>query len=545
MRQLFYNIFFRVRYENGLIVEGPTAQAGNQGTTISIDDIFYNTPIRLKTVKLASDEFQKIFDITAKYAVHNHNISFALKKFNENNSIKTCPSSSQIEIIRSIYGSNVANSLLSVECTNTELKFTMNGFVSKGDYCGKKKHFLLFINHRSVESKSLKRAIFDDVYSSILSNNHPFIYMSLEMDPTRIDVNVSPTKNEVHFLNDDKIVEQIKQIVEDKLLETNETKKLYTQQRLPGAEKVIIDKSFDDKDRTYAKDLVRTDSKAQTIVKFFQPGEKCSQGYHSQSPKNTSHIISSPLQRNRKKQKHLSDLSSIKELQAEVQSKCNESLREKVEKLKFVGIANKSKSLVQCENILYLCDTKQLCRELIYQQAISNFEHFDKLEFNDGLKIRELAAIGFEMKEADWKEEDGPKAILAESVEDILVKQREMLQEYFSITITEEGDLKTLPSIIPSFMPLMSQLPIFLIRMACDINYEDEKECFKSICKELANFYSRLSLTSSDEELHLLSETILFPAISKHLLPPAKFLNDGTFLTLTSLQELYKVFERC
>lgn len=540
----------RVIYENGSITDGPTSCAGNQGTTITFDDIFYNNPIRLKTLKFPSDEFQKIFDVTAKYSVHNFTISFTLKKFGENNSIKTAPSTSPMEIIRMIYGSNVANSLLPVECSNERLKFTMDGFVSKSDYSGKKRQLLLFINHRLVESKSLKRAIFDNVYSCLLpSNVQPFVYISLEMDPNNIDVNVSPTKNEVNFLHEDAIVEQVKQTVEEKLLGTNETRKLYTQQLLPGAEKVINDKSFGEKDRIYAKDMVRTDAKTQTIFKFFQQEEKSGLGqdYQSQSPKNISHIISSPTQtRIKKKQANVSELTSINELKAEIQSKCHESLKDNVGKLKFVGNASRAKSLVQCENILYLCDTKKLCIELFYQQSVANFENFDELEFDDPLKILELAKIGLDMKECELNEDEiQNKDELAQLVNNVLVDQRVLLEEYFSISITADGHLKTLPTIIPSFMPLMSHLPIFLIRLACDVNYKDEKECFKSICRELAMFYSRLSLTSSEDDFYLLNDSILYPAIRKHLLPPTQFLNDGTFLKLTSLQELYKVFERC
>lgn len=537
-----------MKYENGEITEGPTACAGNQGTTITFDDIFYNTPIRLKTLKFPSDEFQKIYEVIARYAIHNHQISFALKKFGENNSIKTCSSPSSVDTIRNIYGPNIANSLLDVKCSDDSLKFTMNGFISKGDCTGKKRHFLLFINHRLVESKSLKKAIFDDVYSAILPPNvQPFVYMSLEMDPMNLDVNVSPTKHEVNFMNEDLIVQKIKQVVEDRLLAINETRKLYTQQLLPGAS-AIADKSFEDRDRTYAKDMVRTDSKAQTIVKFFQKDEPGgNQGYHSQSPKNRSQFIASPStnQSRLKKIVEPSRLTSVNELKDEFEAKADEGLREQLEKLKFVGIASKTKSMIQCDNILYLCDTHRLCIELFYQLALTRFDNFDKIEFDDPLDIRELALIGFEMKECRWEEADGEKETLAEHVQSLLVDQREMLGEYFCITITESGELKTLPSIIPSYMPLMSHLPLFIIRMACDIDYDDEKKCFKGICNELASFYSRFSLTSKNEDFRFLAETTIFPEIRKSLQPPAKFLNDGTFLKLTSLQELYKVFERC
>lgn len=534
------NFYFRVKYENGEITEGPTPCAGNQGTTITFDDIFYNSPIRLKTLGMLSEEFLKIYEVVAKYAVHNHQVSFTLKKFNENNSIKTLPSSSPIDAIRSIYGNNVANSLLDVNCADGNLKFTMDGFMSNVEYSGKKRNFLLFINHRLVDSKSLKKAIFDDVYNKILPNNvQPFVYMSLAMDPTNLDVNVSPTKHEVNFLNEDAIVERIKVAVEDRILGMNETRKLYTQPLLPGAS-AVADKSFDEKEKTYAKDMVRTDAKAQTIVKFF------SQGYHSQSPKGVTQISSPVLNRSKtQSEKSPTKLTSIIELKAEVAEAFDEGLREQIEKLNFVGVASRSKALVQCDNILYLATTRNLLQELLYQEAILNFGNFEVIEFEEPLPLRKLAMVGFDMKECGYEENDGDKTQLAMNVETILKEQRELLQEYFGITINVDGELETLPSIIPSYLPLMSHLPLFIVRLASEVNYEDEKQCFKLICTELASYFSRLSLTSADKDFHFLSQTVIYPAIRKSLLPPAKFLNDGTLLKMTSLQELYKVFERC
>lgn len=538
---LFYS---RVKYENGEIIEGPTAIAGNQGTTITFDDIFYNSPIQLKTLGLASEEFQKVFDVVAKYAVHNCKVSFTLKKFGENNSIKTLSSTSPIDTIRIIYGNNVANSLLDVKFSHDNLKFSMNGFISKGDYSGKKRHFLLFINHRLVESKSLKKAIFDEVYNALLPNNvHPFVYMSLEMDPMNLDVNVSPTKHEVNFLNEDAIVEKIKEAVEEKLLDVNDTRKLYTQQLLPGASAVPDEKSFEEREKIYAKDMVRTDSKTQTIVKFLD-AKSSSQGYHSQSPKNTSHLNPN-LGMNRSKSKMATLLTSINELKIEIDGECDEGLREQLSNLKFVGIANKSKALVQCENFLYLCNTQRLSQELFYQQSVRNFENFDSIEFEESLKIYELALIGFDLKECGYEEADGSKKELAKQVEKILLEQRQMLSEYFSMTINDDAKIESLPRIIQSHVPLMAHLPIFIIRMATEVNYEDEKICFKTICDELAAYYSKLPLTSSECDLQYLSENIIYPEIMKKLSPPKKFLTDGTLLKLTSLQELYKVFERC
>lgn len=477
--------------------------------------------------------------------MHNFQLSFCLKKFGENNSIKTSASASPLDIIRTIYGPNVASHLLDVDLLEDEkLKFNMKALVSKVDFSGKKRLFLLFINNRLVESKSLKKAIFEEVYSLLPSNVQPFVYMSLQMDPMNLDVNVSPTKNEVNFLNEDAIVSKIKESIEEKLLNISETRKMYTQQLLPGAS-VVIEKNLEEKEKTYAKDMVRTDSKAQTIVQFLSI-DSSSNSQGSQSPKAISTQINrSSTAMNRSKQREpKSELSSLNELKEEVAQCCDVSFREQISNSKFVGTASRLKVLIQIGGLLYIGWIERLWHELFYQQALEKFEHFDSIQFDESLDVSELAIIGFGMKEIGWDESDGPKDFLAKRIKAVLVEQRELLREYFNITINVDGELETLPKIIPRHMPLIAHLPVFIIRLACDVNYESEKECFKHICNELASYYAKLSLRSSDEEFLFLNETVLFPEIRK-LQPPKTFLKDGTLLKLTSLQELYKVFERC
>ena len=178
---------------------------------------------------------------------------------------------------------------------------------------------------------------------------------------------------------------------------------------------------------------------------------------------------------------------------------------------------------------------------------ITNFSNLDMIELETPLSIKSLALIGFETKECNWTEEDGCKEELSDGVVSVLMNNREMLAEYFSLKMNDAGEILTIPQLLDEHAPPMSRLPLYIIRIATEVNYDDEDECFKSFCRETANYYATMSIIPGDEETNgdWLMEHVLLPEIRQSLLPPSTFLTDGTILQLTSLPELYKVFERC
>lgn len=123
--------------------------------------------------------------------------------------------------------------------------------------------------------------------------NHPFVYMSIDLVPNNVDVNVHPTKHEVHFLHEDEIVEEIRIAMEKKLFDCNETRELYTQQLLPGASDPLtstpLNSSVNESSRIYAKDIIRSDAREQKLEKFFgQTTIICSQRLPQSQPSNSS-----------------------------------------------------------------------------------------------------------------------------------------------------------------------------------------------------------------------------------------------------------------
>ena len=141
----------------------------------------------------------------SKYAIHNEGIGFTLKKYGESIAdIRTLSKSSKKDNIQTIYGPTIAKELLEVNVEDAKLCFRMTGFISNANFSVKKVIFLLFINNRLVDCTNLRKAI-EVIYVNYLpKDKHPFVYMSLFITPSNIDVNVHPTKHEVHFLHEGK-----------------------------------------------------------------------------------------------------------------------------------------------------------------------------------------------------------------------------------------------------------------------------------------------------------------------------------------------------
>jgi DNA mismatch repair protein MLH1 len=150
--------------------------------------------------------------------------------------------------------------------------------------------------------------------------------------------------------------------------------------------------------------------------------------------------------------------------------------------------------------------------------------------------------------------------------------RREMLSEYFCLTITDEGLVQTLPLILRGYTPNLDKLPLLLMRLGpqvesvallhkhplnfllyFQVDWTDEERCFESILRELAYFYIPGPLDgtpASPEETEESKaerwqiEHILFPAMRKYLVPP-KSLLERDVVQVASLPDLYRVFERC
>nr|XP_023410614.1 DNA mismatch repair protein Mlh1 isoform X2 [Loxodonta africana] len=629
---------FRANYSDGKLKAPPNPCAGNQGTQIVVEDLFYNIATRRKALKNPSEEYGKILEVVGRYSIHNSGISFSVKKHGETAAdVRTLSNATTVDNIRSIFGNAVSRYVDNL-CQN--LLRSLSGFISNANYSVKKCIFLLFINHRLVESASLRKAI-ETVYAAYLpKNTHPFLYLSLEISPQNVDVNVHPTKHEVHFLHEDSILERVQQHIESKLLGSNSSRTYFTQTLLPGpagpSGEVVKStvsgapsSASGSGDKVYAHQMVRTDSREQKLDAFLQPVSKGvsswpqaqvpedntdgssgrarqqdeemlelpapaqvaaeNQGMEEEATKEPSETekrgptLSPGVPRKRPRgdsdvemleddsqkemtaactpRRRIINLTSVLNLQEEINERGHEALREMLYNHSFVGCVNPQWALAQYQTKLYLLNTTKLSEELFYQILIYDFANFGVLRLSEPAPLFDLAMLALDSPESGWTEEDGPKEGLAEYIVEFLKKKAEMLTDYFSLEIDKEGNLIGLPLLIDNYVPPLEGLPIFILRLATEVNWDEEKECFESLSKECALFYSirqqyvceGSTLSGQQSEVpgsaakpwKWTVEHVVYKAFRSHLLPPKHFTEDGNILQLANLPDLYRVFERC
>ena len=348
-----------------------------------MEDLFYNIPTRRAALRSATEEHNKIADVITKYAIHNSGIGFVLKKQGESGvDVKTLPSNSIIDNIKTVYGPTIARELIEFKIEDEKYKFKCSGHISNVNYNVKKMTFLLFINNRLVDCSPLKRAI-EQVYASYLpKGTSPFVYMSLNIAPQNLDVNVHPTKHEVFFLHQDSIIEKIQQGLEDKLMNSNSSRTFQVGKLMPGAG--IKLEMFDNKENTSvaAKDMVRTDASLQKIEKFFNHSNPIRETKDSHQDKRQK---TDPSQIVRLK---TTDLTSVQEIKQEILNSCSLECKEVLSGHTFVGLVDRELALIQHDTKLYLVNTTRLSSLLFRQMMFSQFGNIPVMRLCPPPKVR-------------------------------------------------------------------------------------------------------------------------------------------------------------
>lgn len=186
-----------------------------EGTTITVSDLFYNTPVRLKYLKNLYVELSNIVEYVDKMALSYPNIKFSLTN-NSKELLKTDGSSDLLKVIYQIYGSDVAKKMISISAENDD--YYISGYISYPEITKSNRNGITtLVNGRVIKNNELNKIIIDCYHTYIPKDKFPIIVLNIDVDPILIDINIHPTKMDIKFSKMDTLKELIIDTISTKL----------------------------------------------------------------------------------------------------------------------------------------------------------------------------------------------------------------------------------------------------------------------------------------------------------------------------------------
>lgn len=548
----------------------PKPVAWKDGTQISVEDLFYNVPARLRAMKSKNDEWARILDVIGKYAVHSDGVAFSCKKFGETHpSIITRANADIKERIRTVFGTSVASDLLNFSWSSEDSSDSIEGLIScRGavsglSYLNKRKTApVIFINNRLVTCEPLRRAVAATFGVFLPKGIYPFVYLSLSINTNDVDVNVHPTKSEVRFLHEDEIVQFVADKIADVLLANNKSR-TFTQSvlkltgNLDGVSTSI--KPYRQENR-----LVRVDALQQKISSFMKaediPDTKRTHGtvqgheveiFEPSERKEPPDIVTiEEDQIGDTKRQQVADASELTEnehvslvqgddtfigVESEVAPLPEGSRRPP--QVKYSN-SNKTFSPVALDSVRELKEeiTKKVDRPLtnvlsgsVYVGIVDPEKRLCCFQYDVKLFLCDYGAVlnEFFYQQAVSNFGNFGTYILEQPAElkpllsklagsdlqnpEVVVSKvqsmSEMLQEYFNIGI-ENGKLVNLPILVKNVVPPLSKLALFIYRLGTKVNYDNEKACFADVLRQLALLYIPEKIAADEKQKIIEKEAI-------------------------------------
>lgn len=208
-------IGYRVVVEAGDILE-KEEMGCRTGTSITVRNLFFNTPVRYKFLKKDYTESGYIEDVITRIALVNPHV--AIKLINTGKTVIQTNGSGELKnVVYSIYGKDVANGIMDVNYTYDEIR--ISGVIGKPEIArSNRSNQLFFVNKRYIKDKTLTAAT-EQAYKGLIPiGKFGFVILNLEINPSKVDVNVHPAKLEVRFQEENKVFQAIYHAIKDVLL---------------------------------------------------------------------------------------------------------------------------------------------------------------------------------------------------------------------------------------------------------------------------------------------------------------------------------------
>lgn len=208
----------RVHYKGGELLE-EVGTGARKGTDITVSELFFNTPARLKYLKSQSTELAQIVDVINRLAMSYPDISFRLSH-NGNEVMRTAGNSNLQQVIASIYGVQQARKMLAIQAEDND--FELNGYISLPELTRANRSYIsILINGRYIKNFNLSRALVKGYGSKLMVGRFPIAVLQITMDPLLVDVNVHPQKHEVRLSKESQLMDLIERTVKERFANQN------------------------------------------------------------------------------------------------------------------------------------------------------------------------------------------------------------------------------------------------------------------------------------------------------------------------------------
>ena len=251
---------YEVVVEGGKILSKEEAGCPN-GTSITIENLFYNTPVRYKFLKKDFTESGYIEDVVTRIALVHPEI--AVKLINTGKTIIQTSGNGEIKpVIYNIYGKEIADNLIDIDYTYDDI--IVKGVIGKPVISrSNRSNQLFFVNNRFVKDKALSGAAEQAFKGFVTIGKHGFLVLNIDMDPRKVDVNVHPAKLEVRFQEETKIFKAIYHAIREGLLkgdlvaDTSSIDKIDEEKTKYSTENIDLNPKFENVGSSSFRDIIK------------------------------------------------------------------------------------------------------------------------------------------------------------------------------------------------------------------------------------------------------------------------------------------------
>lgn len=217
-----------ITYKGGKLISTDNSDA-RRGTVITVKDLFYNTPARLKYLKSLNTELSLIVELINKLALSYPNIKFSLYN-NEKKLFNSDGSNNLLKVVNEIYGLDVTKKMLHIIGENDD--YDIEGFISYPEITRSTRNSIVtIVNGRIVKNIELNKIINDSYHTYKEESRYPIVVLKITVDPSIIDVNIHPAKQDIKFSKMEELKDLINNLITKKLSEVTFIRNVETKEK--------------------------------------------------------------------------------------------------------------------------------------------------------------------------------------------------------------------------------------------------------------------------------------------------------------------------